>query len=283
MSQMHNSRPRSALNKAALFIAAALLAGCSSSVSSVLSPSARISGANLYVANYSDNSVTVYAPGSSKVLRAISQGVKGPDALAFDGSGNLYVANAGGNNAATWVTVYAPGSTSPSRRISRRSIPVALAFDAFGNLYVAGGRSVTVYGAGSNKVLRTISGGLRSPDALAFDSLYVANLTGNVTVYAAGSNKLLRTIPDSGTQPWALAFDATGNLYVVNIGSVTIYAPGRTTMLRKISQGVKYPTALAFDGSGSLYLANSGRFLFGKTLRSTPRDVRPCSGQSPRV
>ena len=48
---------------------------------------------NLYVANYDENAVTVYAPGSTKVLRTIEKGVERPDALAFDGSSNLYVAN----------------------------------------------------------------------------------------------------------------------------------------------------------------------------------------------
>jgi DNA-binding beta-propeller fold protein YncE len=47
--------------------------------------------------------VTVYAPGSKSVLRTISQGLNDPGALAFDGSGNLYVANITGNA----VTVYA--------------------------------------------------------------------------------------------------------------------------------------------------------------------------------
>ena len=46
---------------------------------------------NLYVTNVA--TVTVYAQGSTKVLRTISKGVTGPEALAFDSSGNLYVAN----------------------------------------------------------------------------------------------------------------------------------------------------------------------------------------------
>jgi hypothetical protein len=39
--------------------------------------------ANLYVANNGPYTVTAYGPGKTSVLRTISQGVSGPDALAF--------------------------------------------------------------------------------------------------------------------------------------------------------------------------------------------------------
>ena len=56
-----------------------------------------------------------------------------PEALAFDTSGNLYVANYGNNT----VSKFAPGSTTPTATLTGLSGPDALAFDASGNLYVA--------------------------------------------------------------------------------------------------------------------------------------------------
>lgn len=55
-------------------------------------------GNNLYVANgnnieHSDNTVTVYAPGSKTPSRTISDGIDYPISLGFDGSGDLYVEN----------------------------------------------------------------------------------------------------------------------------------------------------------------------------------------------
>lgn len=50
-------------------------------------------GAKLYVANYFPSSVTVYASGKNSLLRTISPGISYPDALAFDGSGNLAFAS----------------------------------------------------------------------------------------------------------------------------------------------------------------------------------------------
>ena len=54
-------------------------------------------------------------------------------ALAFDGSGNLYVANYGNGT----VSEFAPGCTTPSATLTGLSPPQRLAFDGSGNLYVA--------------------------------------------------------------------------------------------------------------------------------------------------
>jgi DNA-binding beta-propeller fold protein YncE len=62
-------------------------------------------------------------------MLTISQGMMLPNALAFDGSGNLYVANFGSASSTGNVTVYAPGSTKVLRTISIGvDYPNALAF-----------------------------------------------------------------------------------------------------------------------------------------------------------
>jgi hypothetical protein len=132
--------------------------------------------------------------------------------LAFDSSGNLYVANVGNVRHGPYnVTVSAPVSKSVLRTISQGVYrPIALAFDRFfrDNLYVAnlksdtGGDNVTVYATGVTSPLRTIYKGLSIPRDLAFDgsgNLYVSNCgddycphgTGNgyVTVYAQAARR----------------------------------------------------------------------------------------------
>ena len=59
-----------------------------------------------------------------------------PIALAFDASGNLFVANSGDNT----VSEFAPGSTTPTATLTGLNDPDALAFDASGNLFVANSR-----------------------------------------------------------------------------------------------------------------------------------------------
>jgi hypothetical protein len=285
-------------------VTAALLGGCGGSQppigapgampqsgAQVVAPSLPAASANLYVVNSIGPSVTVYAHGRKTLFQTISQGINNPDALAFDSSGNLYVANDGCTFssckpiAPPTVTVYAPGSTKVLRTIKKgMDNPAALVFDGSGNLYVANdgcpasscrhvvGSTITVYAPGSTKVLRTITKTVDQPFALAFDgsgNLYVANYGVNtVTVYAPGSTKVLRTIEKGVDRPDALAFDGSGNLFVANYpcrfascrnmaSSVTVYAPGSAKVLRTISQGVASPLTLAFDLSGNLYVANN--------------------------
>ena len=80
--------------------------------------------------------MTIYAPGKGKVLRTITDGLNNPFAVAFDGSGNVYIANLFGDKGA--VTVYAPGGASLLRTISQGVYgPEALAFDSSSDLFVA--------------------------------------------------------------------------------------------------------------------------------------------------
>src|SRR5262249_33499736 len=87
---------------------------------------------NLYVANSSPGTVSVFAPGSTTPTATLT-GLAGPQALAIDAAGNLYVANSTG----TTVSKFAPGGTTPSANLGGPAGPRALAFDANGNLFVA--------------------------------------------------------------------------------------------------------------------------------------------------
>src|SRR5262249_42047326 len=105
---------------------------------------------NLYVANAGNNTVSAFhfaydANGnllpSSFTPSATFTGLDGPDALAFDALGNLYVANAGNNTVSVFNNafgvVFGFGSTTPTSTLSGLNGPSALAFDAHGNLFVA--------------------------------------------------------------------------------------------------------------------------------------------------
>ena len=75
------------------------------------------SSGNLYVGNATN--ITVYAPGTSKVLRTIATEANGfgTTALVFDSSGVLYAAYEGEDNGG--VKLYAPGSDTPMLKIGR--------------------------------------------------------------------------------------------------------------------------------------------------------------------
>ena len=61
-----------------------------------------------------NGTVSEFAPGSTTPTATLT-GLNDPDALAFDSSGNLYVANYGGNGT---VSEFAPGSTTPTATLT---------------------------------------------------------------------------------------------------------------------------------------------------------------------
>ncbi|MFY9738290.1 MAG: hypothetical protein WAK11_04470 [Candidatus Cybelea sp.] len=124
---------------------------------------------NLYVAlcpsclpyGTGKGSVVVYRAGTTKVLRAITDGTEIPLSLAFDTDGNLYVANSVYPHPD--VSVYAPGSSQPLRKLRRRlNSPLAIALDPSNDLFVlnnpgSSSKSLVEYQAGSDKILRRIT------------------------------------------------------------------------------------------------------------------------------
>jgi hypothetical protein len=92
----------------------------------------------LFVSDNENNRVLVYNTATKTqnppALRTITNGVQGPNGLATDESGNLYVANYLSNT----VTVYAPNAGNPKTTISNGlNGPFDVKVDGFGNVYVA--------------------------------------------------------------------------------------------------------------------------------------------------
>ena len=252
--------------------------GTISGSSTGLAPSAiAVDGAgNIYVANYTSNTVTVYPAGSygnitpSLTIGGENTGLDEPDGIAVDGAGNIYVSNYGSST----VTIYAAGS---SGNISYSSViggfntgldyPAGVALDASGNIYVAnngGGAgesdSVTVYPAGN-----------------------YGNVTPSLTI--GGSNTGLNW-------PRGIGLDADGNIYVTNWGvqfggicSVTVYSPGSTGNISPIltiggdntSLGSleNSPNGVALDPSANIYVAegNLNLYLAGSTGNVFPSTI----------
>jgi sugar lactone lactonase YvrE len=248
-------------------------------------PPARQSGNVLYVANLWGNSIFVFNSDNGRQLRTIADGVDAPVALAQDGSGNLFVTNAGHGLGS--VSVYPPGSAKPVRTIAARIRDIgASAVDSAGDVFVANhwANRVYEYASGTTRIARTITQGVVAVNALAVDSsgyLYVSNcqtcryLTrrGTVTVYRPNSETPVLTIRTGHGGAGPIAFDPSDNAYV-DVGSdVNVYARHTAHRLRKIigAAGLLY-----FDGSGNLYAAqhrfiNSG----GRVLVYPPGATTP--------
>jgi len=197
-----------------------------------LSPEAQ--GQHLvYVAYAGDTSfVNIYAAAgqSQKAVGTITNGISGPQGLAVDAGGKLYVANNGNNT----VTVYPPGQINPSATYTNAvASPAGLTVGTDGTLYVA-----------------NIAG---APDG-----------SGSVSVYPPGHMNPSETLTLSGWFALGTAVDSANNLYVLwfELSTFSIrvykYAPGSTkgTDLRlEVPTGVLPALQLAFDGAGNLVLS----------------------------
>jgi hypothetical protein len=208
----------------------------------------------------------------------ITQSINGPQGVAVNAAGTLYVAN---NNNST-VTEYPAGGTSPTGTIGTGvSGPLGVAVDASGTLYVAnfGNSTVTEYTAGSTTPNVTISNSINHPSGVAVDAsgtLYVtANvLSGKLTEYLAGSTSPDVTI-NGLAYPSGVAVDAAGTVYVKSevFETVEEFFAGSSSPNVIISNGIGGGYGVAVDAAGTLYVANGGNvreYRAGSTSSSTP-------------
>jgi sugar lactone lactonase YvrE len=188
-------------------------------------------------------------------------GLNTPQGLAFDSSGNLYVANYESGtvtevNTAGATAIFASGFTHPE----------GLAFDKAGNLYVANGDNAgTVSEVSPSGVVTTFADyntGLYYPKGLAFDgsgNLYAADIAfTTVTKLPPGGEAGNFDYGFGNYNQWGLAFDGAGNLYIANPynGAVSEVAAGGK--VSTFATGFHDPEGLAFDSKGNLYVANTG-------------------------
>ncbi len=185
---------------------------------------------NIYVGNYTSNTVTKIPAGGSSATQvstgAITLGeVTG---VAVDGAGNLFIADYS-NSRIVSVTVGGTATVLSVSGLSQAiSLPTALAIDAAGNLWIAD------YGLG--RIVRV------TPSLAA-------------SVVSTGSYVF------SSTTLTGLAVDGSGNIYVADRNSnavLKITPAGVTTAVSTPGFTLTNPQGVAVDGAGNLYIADSG-------------------------
>jgi sugar lactone lactonase YvrE len=214
-----------------------------------------------------------------------------PAGIAFDGNGNLWVANAAANTVvefsasqlATGGTLSVGSSGSPAAFVtiaaSAGSLdgPLGIAFDFNNNLWVANGNGGTVveFAAGQLAAsgtptpavtLRDSVGSIVGPIGIAFDvagDLWVANgNTGHNTVVMFAASQLtangapipvvvLSANAGSLASPAGLAFDNSRNLWVANAAAPTVV---QFTPQQLASSGSPVPNVIVGTRASSLGL-----------------------------
>jgi len=191
-----------------------------------------------------------------------SSGLDGAEGLAFDGAGNLYVANAPNNT----IEKFTPGGVPSVFASTGLANPQGLAFDSAGNLYVANDGNNTIEKFTSGGVGSVFaSSGLANPGSLAFDSagnLYVTN-NGGIEKFTPGgvgstfASLSLGNLDISVSYPLGLAFDKAGNLYVTG-GGLEEITPGGVGSFFAVQSEYSFPLGpgLAFGSDDGLYATN---------------------------
>ena len=198
----------------------------------------------LYVANQANNTVTVYAHGSTQVSRTYSQDLNRPLYPIVDRNGELYVGNANGG----FVTEYLAGSINVYQVLQTPGSEVdGLALDKHENLYVAyrgnNGSSIEEFAPGATQG-HVIGMTLDQPQGLVVvpSGNVVATETGGtdrVDVFPPGSPTAKLELPmPSGAVATELAIDCNEEiLYVSSFSDGTAYGvnfplPGQSLFVK---------------------------------------------------
>lgn len=237
---------------------------------SVLAPAS--SDGRIFVSNGRSSSVDIYEKSAPhQLLGMITKGISGPNALAVDSGGDLFVSNVDNQT----VTVYPPGSLTPSRTYTRGfhqrlTNPLTVAVGGDGTMYLVNymgigqGTQVLEYPPGqmAPNVAIAINGGA---DGLAVDpsnNLYVSYngpTGGRILKFAPGS----QTGQDLGIHlgfAGGLALDRNLDLLACDqtAPAVDVFPPGSSTPSLVITGNFVNPYGLAFGKYfQKLYVADS--------------------------
>jgi hypothetical protein len=166
-----------------------------------------------------------FMPGTSTM---IDSGLKFPDGLAVDSSGDVYIADWGAEH----IVKETPSATGYTQTAIDAGFVVGrgIAVDGSGNLFITshfGGQVFKETLSNGSYVQSLIASGMDQPNGIAIDG------SGNLYLLDSGNDRVLveTLLPDgSYTQsqlvtcgtgnvfsfPWGIAVDSSGNIYVVN-------------------------------------------------------------------
>lgn len=230
--------------------------------SNALSPAAKKCKNRLYVASYKLNYVDIYCvKGKNQPpIGKITDGISGPEGLAVDTKGNLYVTNTTGND----VAEYARGTTTPSfTYTSQLGSPAGVAVDKSRNVYVTSlsPGSLTVFPQQSNTPTLHTTNNLTFPIDVALDpksNVYVTTYNsgftaGEVVEYApATSSGTVLGISTKG--PGGITLDKSGDIVTADQGlpGVLVFPPGKTKASKSFAHNTIDPDPVRLNRNEKL-------------------------------
>jgi sugar lactone lactonase YvrE len=250
------------------------------------------------------SSTPPFAPGLSTqpndftiAIKYSGNGISTPQAIAIDGSGNEWIANA--NNSVTELSAGSGAALSGSTGYTSGNLdsPSGIAVDATGNVWVANcgewcsgsanPSSLTVYvpGAGNTVTPTNLTGGsLAAPYGLAIDATghaWVANAVGTgVSAFTTSgpTGSYTSTFQSNAT---SVAIDGFRNVYTVSpvSNAVTQFtSAGVAGGSGYQGSGVSYPFSVAIDASNRAWILDQASNAITVLNAGLPVTGSPFSG-----
>ena len=234
------------------------------------------------------------AESPQKVTR-IHEGLSWPVGMAYDASGNLYIANWSAGTVLRFTpdgsrSIFAEGIAGPSglaisstgdiyvasyhddlvwrftpagdRSVFVRGLatPAGLSFDARGRLLIANRRSNQILAAHPDGKIDVVANDLQTPVGvveLVNGDLLVSNIAGGISLVSGASPA--RTINSELRSPGPGIVPAgTDSIYVVDYGGTTVSRIERNGRRTVIADGLSSPVGLTLAPDGSLTVATWG-------------------------
>jgi len=218
---------------------------------------------------------------SNTTVIGINGGFNAPFGVAVDGSGNVFVAEAGNSKVKEIVAVSGVVSSSSAVNVvgSGFSYADGVAVDGSGNVFVADTNSslvkeiVAVGGlVSSNSTVNIVGSGFNQPEKVTVDgsgNVFVADtMNGAVKeIVAVGgvvsSASTVKTINSGFSAPYGVAVDGSGNVFVADYGHGAvkeIVAVGgvvsSTSTVKAVGSGFTYPDGIAVDANGNVFVVD---------------------------
>lgn len=178
---------------------------------------------NLWVADFYLNEVYEYVKGQS-TIGTIIYGIPCPDSVAFDATGNMYVASFGfvflsACPPRAAIEVYAPGRTLPFETINAPNFNIFtdMAIDPRGTLYISNSLYILVYDLEKSKFSKKLRNGTVGIAAVAVDDRGELYGGSNVTKRRQRNDKsrIIEFAP-GGTLPMSWRIPGTGRDNLIN-------------------------------------------------------------------
>ena len=249
------------------------------------------SSGNIWVANYSNNSLSKFTSiGAAASGSPFSgNGLDQPQLLAIDKSGDVWVTNATGSGGDPTISRFtSSGSAASGSPISALAGPFAIAFDISGNAWTTnpGQYTVSEFNSSGTMLSPAIGWGngskMSAPNGFGIDAsgnLWIAD--GNLVISALSEyTPSTATPPVAGTWstaspveggglswPLGIAIDGAGNVWASNnynsYAAVSAYSTASSAFITPASgfitkNGAAFPASIAVDPSGNVWVACEG-------------------------